>query len=45
MAKIATSASPVAVIKPRVMKAVLRILEIKLPPEKFGIRRAARGLM
>jgi hypothetical protein len=45
VAKIATSVSPVAVIKPRSRKVVLRILEIKLPPEKFGTRRAERGLM
>ena len=43
-AKIATSVSPVAVIKPRSKKVVLRILEIKLPPEKFGTRRVERSL-
>jgi hypothetical protein len=43
-AKIATSVSPVAVIKPRSRKVVLRILEIKLPPEKFGTGRAERSL-
>jgi hypothetical protein len=44
VAKIATSVSPVAVIKPRSKKVVLRILDTKLPPEKFGTRRAERSL-
>lgn len=44
VAKIATSASPVAVIKPRSAKVVVRILDTRLPPEKFGSRRAARSL-
>ncbi|MGN6276408.1 MAG: hypothetical protein ACTHNP_10865 [Solirubrobacterales bacterium] len=45
MAKIAISVRPVAVMKPRSRKVVLRILEIKLPPEKLGTRRVERGLI
>lgn len=45
VAKIATSANPVAVIKPRSRKVVVRILDTKLPPEKIGTRRLDRCLM
>jgi hypothetical protein len=45
VAKSATSVNPVAVIKPRSAKVVLRILEIKLPPMKFGIRWAEKSLI
>lgn len=44
-AKIAIRASPAAAIRPRKAKVVARIRSIRLPPAKFGTRRAAGSLM
>jgi hypothetical protein len=44
-AKIAIRASPAAAIRPRKAKVVARIRSMRLPPAKFGTRRAERSLL
>jgi hypothetical protein len=44
VAKIATSVSPTAAIKPRSTKVVLRILDTMLPLEKLDTLRAETSL-
>lgn len=44
-AKIAIRASPAAAIRPRKAKVVARIRSMRLPPAKFGTRRAEGSLM